>query len=625
MTLQRWRHHRRPRPLGRVPALGLLVLLVVPLLELGLWEAWHDAPTYDEGIYLASGLDLVTSHQWRLTLEHPPLSRAVAVLPALFAHPLLPRSDAPRRGDEYEWGRQVLAANQRAGKLRLVVFLARLVPLAEAIAVGLVAYAVAATLTDRAGGVLAAGVWLTLPTTLALGHVLSVDVTLALATVVTAWAGVRLLRRPTPWAVAALGAAAGLNVLVRSTSLAVIPGAALVAAAATAGVGRRLVGDAPRAWGREGSPPPPAGPASGRPNSAWWLGADLASARGPAFGAALRRATGRGVTAAVAVTAVAVATLWVGIRVLAPVPAHLPAAEAFAVPFSTPAPVPPAEAALARLSWPHELAVGIRLLGRLSPPAPGYLLGHHWQGIWWAYWPLTVLAKVPVATLVIVAVGLAGWLGVGRGRRRRAAGLLLPLGAANVAPLVLTTRQLGVRLALPVLVLAAVAAAPAARLTRAPVGRIALGILSLVQVVTLATAAGGALAWTEPPLHPGYRWVADSNFDWGQDYYRLASWARGRGAWVAYFGSPGLTESLPAGTRSLLMAAPGSVRGWVAVSASYLDAYRADQLSWLRAYCPVGVLGSTILVYRLTGAPDTRRGPDTPVAPCWGAPASRRA
>jgi hypothetical protein len=50
-----------------------------------------------------------------------------------------------------------------------------------------------------------------------------------------------------------------------------------------------------------------------------------------------------------------------------------------------------------------------------------------------------------------------------------------------------------------------------------------------------------------------------------------------------------------------------------------LTAYFRPVLGWLRAYCPVGNLGGTILLYRFHDPPDYDiRGPDRPAAPCDG-------
>ena len=72
---------------------------------------------------------------------------------------------------------------------------------------------------------------------------------------------------------------------------------------------------------------------------------------------------------------------------------------------------------------------------------------------------------------------------------------------------------------------------------------------------------------------------------------------------------------------------PEALRGrWLAVSATALTAYFRPVLGWLRAYCPVGNLGGTILLYRFDEPPDyDLRGPDQPAASCPGVISRRSA
>ena len=49
--------------------------------------------------------------------------------------------------------------------------------------------------------------------------------------------------------------------------------------------------------------------------------------------------------------------------------------------------------------------------------------------------------------------------------------------------------------------------------------------------------------------------------------------------------------------RPLVGAAPATLEGWVAVSVTNLTALQRDELSWLRAYCPVDSIGGSILLY----------------------------
>jgi hypothetical protein len=72
------------------------------------------------------------------------------------------------------------------------------------------------------------------------------------------------------------------------------------------------------------------------------------------------------------------------------------------------------------------------------------------------------------------------------------------------------------------------------------------------------------------------------------------------------------------GSRPLFTKNPRNIRGWVAVSTGIVD---YDYLlppayTWLKAYCPVGKIGGSILVYYFNEPPNTLPGPSVPAGPC---------
>jgi hypothetical protein len=83
-----------------------------------------------------------------------------------------------------------------------------------------------------------------------------------------------------------------------------------------------------------------------------------------------------------------------------------------------------------------------------------------------------------------------------------------------------------------------------------------------------------------------------------------------------------VVDDLP-GYRPLLVTRPEEITGWVAVSATFLTTHYRDQLDYLRAYCNVGTIGGTILLYRFDEPPTQAPGPSAPAGRCDG-PFSRR-
>jgi 4-amino-4-deoxy-L-arabinose transferase-like glycosyltransferase len=524
------RAHRR--------ALGLLAVLAVILTTLGLYEAWDDAPTFDEPISLAAGLTALTRHDLRLNQEHPPLAKALAALPALLAHPRLPAGDAWRMADDTAYAEEVLAANAATGNLRRTMFLARLVPLAAAVATGFALYALGRRLFGTVAGAVAGAAWLTLPPVLGFGHIDGLDVPFTLVAVLAALALDRYLERPEGRRAAVLGLAVGACLLVRTSGL-VVAGIVLVVV--------------------------------------------LVAGRGtPAV--ALRRAG--------LVALVAWACLWGGYRALAPgggIDGPLP----------------------------REYREGLasqELFGEGGQRS--FVLGDYDTRADWEYWPASLAVKVPVTTFALFALG-----GVALWRRRERPRLRAVAVGAVAAALALGTvvgaRPVGMRYLLPSLALGLVLAATGVELAVRHRRRMAMvGAALAAQLGLLVTSAPHSLAWTAIPNEAPWQVGADSNVDWGQDWYRLQSWSFGRHPRVAWTG-PMQEDWLP-GARPLIGMAPDKVRGWVAVNATTLTVYAHDQLSWLRAYCPVGDLGGSILLYRFDEPPTADPGPETPPGECDG-------
>ena len=218
----------RTQSVARLPLLAL-VLLVAGFLGLGLAEAWSDAPTFDEPVYVAAGIAGVLHHDVTFNDEHPPLPKVLAALPVLLAHPVIPPNGRWSGNDEHSYAARFVAAQLAAGTLRRVTFASRLVPLAESAGVAFVLFALGAELFGPVAGALAGALWLAAPFVLGIGHLDGVDIPFSLTTALSAWALARWLRsrrtRGLIWVGLALGAVAITQIsglLIVAGSLAVI-------------------------------------------------------------------------------------------------------------------------------------------------------------------------------------------------------------------------------------------------------------------------------------------------------------------------------------------------------------------------------------------------------------------
>jgi len=237
----------------------------------------------------------------------------------------------------------------------------------------------------------------------------------------------------------------------------------------------------------------------------------------------------------------------------------------------------PALLARAALDWTAIVALALALLwagygfevGRvlvggyeIAVPAPRYVQGaiYQWQQSrlphdffllgqiskqgWWYFYLVVALFKVPLGTLLLLALALGAgrWLGI----RGRAAELYLVLPALLLL-LYLSfwnTIQNGFRYLLPVwvplLVLTGRLALPAAR-SRA--FAVLLGVTLAWSAIATVRAWPDYLAYVNElggGSRNGYRLLSDSNLDWGQGLEALSVWMREHHVprvQLAYFGT----------------------------------------------------------------------------------------
>ena len=539
-------------------AWAILAVVAVAFLAVGLVQAGRDAPTVDEGVDVSSGVSYLVRHDLRMNPEHPVLPKAIAALPALLAHPIVPETRAWEQGNWFDWSDDFIAANARAGRLDDILLYARAVVLLEAVACAALLYVLAKRFFGTTGGVLVALAWLVTPYVVGLGHFAMMDlpfglVTLAFCVLLARWGD-----DPTLGRVAALGGVVGLGLASRHTMIVLAGFAAVV-------VAHRL------------------------------------------------RRTPRDAAVQVGVLAlVSVGVLWAVYLVLAPGGTAGSIQGSFEGLISQEGSASLPVRIIGNLPLPLAWRAGFAYLDLTSTARPSSLLGLSWSGGRWWYFPMSALLKVPLLTSAVV---VAGWVVAARrpgGRRALLTYVALPALLLWLF-LVAQPLNLGLRLAMPVVALAFVGIGALAR------QRAGVGVVLGVSLLALLVSAPHSLAWTQRPFTPAYRWVSDSNLDAGQALYEVRRWAEGHDRpYVALDTTRGM--EVGGGSRSMRDVDPEDVRGWVAVGVTPLMQTRVRELAWLRKYCPVDTIGGgSVLVYRFTTEPDSSPGPERPVGPCFGA------
>jgi len=291
-------------------------------------------------------------------------------------------------------------------------------------------------------------------------------------------------------------------------------------------------------------------------------------------------------------------------------------------PYWTPAAPLPADAAtkIGVPTWfqllrpvliPPDFFKGLALVAGHESPGPlAFLCGQWKQTGWWYYFPVTLAVKTPLPLLLLTIAGLLMWL---RGLRRFSFQYGIPWIAALMYLLfaVVGNINIGVRHLLPMFALLAVGTASQFSLhsRRMQVcGWLCTGWLLLVTwhaypyfIEYFNEVAGGS--------SNGYRWLVDSNLDWGQDVKRLRHFVDEQAMTnidLAYFGPDRSIDyhGIP-GRRVTTDEAAEMRSGALVVSATELMRPAWD---WLRAsHEPVARVGYTMFIYRLGDAETKER------------------
>ena len=442
--------------------LAALLAATFGFLALGLAEAASDSPTFDEPVYVAAGLAAILHHDLTFNDEHPPVPKVLAALPVLLAHPVIPANGRWSGNDERSYSARFARAQLGAGRLRIVTFASRLVPLAESAGVAFALYGLGAELFGATAGAFAGLLWLASPLVLGIGHLDGTDIPFALAVTLCSWALARWLRlrttRALGWAALAMTAAAGTEI---SGLLVALAALTVIAIASWPSGARRACANAGRA-------------------------------------ALITWACLRASYAALDPSVMAQPTI------LAPRPyldgiAYLASYHAAGAP-----------GYLAGISytgsrwwfWPLSLLIKFPAAS-LALLVAGTLA---WRWTDRAARRRLLLA-VGIPALPLVVFTLTSPLNIGTR-------LLLPviaLWAAAASALVPAVSAL--RRAVP-------------RAAGATAAGAAVAALLAAGATVTALSFPGSIAWTAPPFTPGYAAATDSNIDWGQGPYALQSWSR---------------------------------------------------------------------------------------------------
>ncbi|MBP6016469.1 MAG: glycosyltransferase family 39 protein [Candidatus Promineofilum sp.] len=255
------------------------------------------------------------------------------------------------------------------------------------------------------------------------------------------------------------------------------------------------------------------------------------------------------------------------------------------------------------------------VLTHVSGGHQAFFVGHVSGSGWWLYFPVTLAIKTPLPTLLLLAAALVVTI---RARRWPLIAFVLVPIAATLAAAIYSRLNIGYRHVLPII--------PFVLLL------IGSGVPSFRSHRTGRWLAGAAVAWAVVAalwVHPhhlayfneliggparGYRYLGDSNLDWGQGLNELAEFAAsfegdlhvsyGGAADPAYYGldQPPLAGPEGAGGPDFHPANPAP--GRYSISAGHIQGLlpEADLFDWFRRREPDGSIGYSILFYDVDAA-----------------------
>ncbi|HLC84575.1 MAG TPA: glycosyltransferase family 39 protein [Candidatus Nanoarchaeia archaeon] len=237
-----------------------------------------------------------------------------------------------------------------------------------------------------------------------------------------------------------------------------------------------------------------------------------------------------------------------------------------------------------------------------------YLMGEFSsQGFFW-YFPIAMLLKTPIALFVMLGLVIGFYQKTHHDIRAsiyKDSILLIPI-AVFLGAFMLNNINIGLRHVLPIYPLLFIFASQAVNLSWKRWTKIAvIGGLLMWYIVSTALVVPDQIAYfNEFAGGPenGYKYLIDSNLDWGQDLKQLGWYLDEHGIGsvkMAYFGKD--SRAYRGITWEELKCAPES--GVLAVSVNRLvglDAESSECLEWLRGFEPIAKIGYSIFVYNLS-------------------------
>jgi 4-amino-4-deoxy-L-arabinose transferase-like glycosyltransferase len=583
---------RRLRPAGvrdllsRVPDWGIVGFFCGLILLQAIPSLRQESATYDEMVRQFPGYRHLTAGEYRLDTEHPPLIKMLAALPLLFLDVKVPpRPDVWGLKAYWQFQHDFLYVANDADRL---VFLGRLAVLPLTLLLGVFVFRWSRELFGRGAATFAIFLYSFEPNILAHGRLMNTDLGAACFFFASIYAFARVVREVTLVRLVLAGLSLGLALVTKYSTLLAGPTLLLLGIAVVLSsrpMAQRLGGSAPTIL-------------TDRPRKLLLM---------------LGTLVGVGLIAYVAIWGTYQFRYDGG------------TATGYQYVFFWEEVLPEGHAARAAILWAKEAKLlpepylhGVSIVLHWSQ-RPAFLMGEvSWEG-WWYYFLVTFLLKTPLPLLLLLGLAIAslrkGW----HTRGLEALFLLLPaflyFAAASASK-----SDIGHRYVLPIypfLFVLVSSLIPWAVRQRAWVkgGAALLAVWYLVSSLSIFPHYLAYFNELAGGPQNGYKYLVDSNLDWGQDLKGLKRYMDAHGidrVWLSYFGtaSPAYYGIAYNYLPSFYIFNPNTqdVRTpFVAISATNLQGVYfpvglgldADFFKEFRTRQPIAKIGYSIFLYRL--------------------------
>lgn len=205
------------------PGLAISVMLMV-FLGFTLLSAWNDSATYDERAHIPASYSYVRYGDMRINYEHPPLLKDLVGLSLLFLQPTFPINDPLwTEGVNEQWNIGTLFIYQLGNNPDLIIFFSRLPIILLGLLAGYFLYRFTKETAGTIAGLFAVLLFAFDPNIIAHAHYVTTDLGIATAILVATYFFVRFLKNPSTKNLVIAGVILGLAQTVKFSAVLILP------------------------------------------------------------------------------------------------------------------------------------------------------------------------------------------------------------------------------------------------------------------------------------------------------------------------------------------------------------------------------------------------------------------